>query len=274
MALPNAKVALRRGTQTPLLAAACHCHQWVLPVSQCPENEFTLQVSRACIHCACSSPPPLACDVTVSQPFSLFPEHLSQTALAQAFLAMGLEHGLTQALHWDGRALQRTCNNHMDLKHGSVQHQMFEWVASNETYSRSRRCLRVSDHQESFSTLPLGCSTCSVPRSTMHGSSRWGSHRALWGQTPAAAVCQTAPMPDTFTVAMERPKHAEVSHPPIATRSHRNKYLFVNLKGKYNRIIMKICAHWLLANMDYLAKLVYHPILSVGWSSSLTISFI
>lgn len=58
--------------------------------------------------------------------------------------------------------------------------------------------------------------------------------------------------------------------PPTAMRSHGNKYLFVNLKGKYNKIIMKIYVQWLLTSMHYLTKLIYHPLLSAGCSSSLT----
>lgn len=87
---------------------------------------------------------------------------------------------------------------------------------------------------------------------------------------PIVAVCQAALVLDPFTVAMERLKHTEVSHLPAAMISHRNKYLFVNLKGKHNKIIMKFCGQWLLANMNYLTKLVYHPSLSAGCSSSLT----
>lgn len=58
--------------------------------------------------------------------------------------------------------------------------------------------------------------------------------------------------------------------PPTAVSSPGNKYLFVNLKGKYNKIIMKIYVQWWLTNLHYLTKLIYHPLLSAGCSSSLT----
>lgn len=58
---------------------------------------------------------------------------------------------------------------------------------------------------------------------------------------PTAVVCSAAPVLDPFTVAMERLENAEVPHPPVAARPHRIKYLFVNLKGKYNKITFKTC---------------------------------
>lgn len=49
-----------------------------------------------------------------------------------------------------------------------------------------------------------------------------------------ATVCTAAPVLDPFTIAMERMKPVELLHPPVAARSHRTEYPFVNVRGKYS----------------------------------------